>query len=405
MTDMSTEDRRRTRSVRAWLAPIALATAVVAGAAGVYVVQSGGSDGPPRLRLTGVAAGSLGQSGSEPALGAPVGGGSGRGEWKLVGDLPQGPSAAPVHRLPAGDSSPAFVDRLAVALRISEAPRHLDGGWYAVQDKRELSVSERAGRSWLYADHGCLAGPVLDPRSGTACAVAEPADTAVPEPAPSPGSAAPRPNPSAAPTPRPVSEQDARRVARPVLEAVGLDPSSARLETAGERQILIVRPRVADSPVIGLDTRIVVGADSSVEDASGWLAQPQRGDDYPVISAREAFDQLSNQPQPMLPEMPCEIPPGATACPAPPDREVTGARLGLVQAHEGNDGTLLVPAWLFDVRGQSEPAVVLAVAPDHLGDPEEPASGGTSPGGSGGGTSGGSGIATADPSQVEPAPK
>jgi hypothetical protein len=177
------------------------------------------------------------------------------------------------------------------------------------------------------------------------------------------------------------------------------------METTGERRILLVSPRVADSPVIGLDTRIVVGADSSVEDASGWLAQPQRGDDYPVIGAREAFEQLRNQPRPMLAEMPCEIPPGATACPAPPDREVTGARLGLVQAHEGDDGTLLVPAWLFNVRGQLEPAVVLAVAPDYLGDPEAPRSGGTSPGGAGGGTSGGSGVATANPSQVEPPPK
>ena len=394
-----------------WLGPVAAAAAVVAIAAGVFVARPGdGSEGPPRLRLTAVAAGSLGESAGEPAFGAPEGGAYGWGEWKLEGDLPSGPSAAPVYRLPAERFDRAFVDRLAAALGIGGEPQHLDGGWYLVEDKRELSVSERAGGHWVYADHGCVAGPVLDPQTGTACAIAEPGGVTAVEPVPPPGSepaatAPPQPSPTPTPTPRPVSEEDARRVAKLILQAVGLDPASAGVETAGDRRAVVVRPQVDGSTMIGLDTRIAVTPDGSVEDASGWLADPQRGEDYPAIGAQEAFERLRDQPRPMLAEMPCEIAPGATACPAPPDRVVTGARLGLVQGYEGNGTPLLVPAWLFDVRDQPDPAVVVAVEPEYLGDPDEPATGGGGGSGSGGaGTGGSTGVATANPSQVEPVP-
>lgn len=380
-----------------WLGPVAAGAAVVLIAAGVFVARPGdGSEGPPRLRMTGVAAGSLGEAAGEPALGAPHGGTYGGGEWKLEGELPQGPSAAPVHRLPAERSGRAFVNRLASTLDIGGDPQHLDGGWYLVEDKRELSVSERAGGHWVYADHGCVAGPVLDPQSGTACAIAEPGGVTTVEPVPPPGSepAATAP-PQPSPTPSPVSEEDARRVAKQILEAVGLDPASARVETSGDRRAVVLRPQVDGRPVIGLDTRIVVTPDASVEDASGWLADPELGDDYPVIAAQEAFERLRDQPRPMLAEMPCEIAPGATTCPTAPERVVTGARLGLVQGYE-NGTPLLVPAWLFDVRDQPDPVVVVAVEPRYLGDSDEPVSGG--------GTGGSTGVATANPSQVEPAP-
>jgi hypothetical protein len=391
-----------------WLGPVAAAAAVVLIAAGVFVARPGdGSDGPPRLRLTGVAAGSLGESAGEPALGAPDGGTYGWGEWKVEGELPQGPSAAPGYRLPAERSDRAFVDRLASALGIGGDPQHLDGGWYLVEDKRELSVSERAGGHWVYADHGCVAGPVLDPLSGTACAIAEPGGVTAVEPVPPPGSepaatAPPRPSPT--PTPHPVSEEDARRVAKQILQAVGLDPAFAGVETSGDRRAVVLRPQVDGRPVIGLETRIAVTPDASVEDASGWFADPELGDDYPVIGAQEAFERLRDQPRPMLAEMPCEIAPGATACPTAPDRVVTGARLGLVQGYEEHGTPLLVPAWLFDVRDQPDPVVVVAVEPRYLGDSDEPVTGGGTSGSSGGGTGGSTGVATANPSQVEPVP-
>jgi hypothetical protein len=362
------------------------AAVVVAIAAGVIIARSGGgSDGPPRLPLTSVAAGRLGESGGQPALGAPVGGGHDWGEWRLEGDLPQGPSSAPVYRLPAEKVDRPFVDRLAAALGTGGEPRHLDGGWYLVKETRELSVSERAGGHWVYADHGCVAGPVLDPQTGVGCAIAEPGTVTTVDPSPSPS-----------PTPTPVTEGEARRVAQPILRAVGLDPASARVETAGDRRAVLVRPQVDGATVIGLDTRIVVDRDSSVEDASGWLADPRRGLGYPLLGAQEAFERLRDQPRPMSAEMPCQIPPGATSCPKPPDRVVTGAHLGLVRGYEGDGTPLLVPAWLFDVRDQPEPAVVVAVEPEYLGDPNAPTTGG--------GTGGGTGGATADPGQVDPVP-
>ena len=63
---------------------------------------------------------------------------------------------------------------------------------------------------------------------------------------------------------------------------------------------------------------------------------------------------------------------------------MTGATLGLTQAFSTDRGILLVPAWLFQVRGQPTPEAVVAVQRSFLRQPDQPAPGGPSVGGGSG---------------------
>jgi hypothetical protein len=381
-----------------WLLPVGAAAAVVLVVAAVGVVAGVGSGKgpaqPPVLRLANVAGGSAGLSFSPAAAasdkggspfkgGVPVSGARGSG-WQLVGALPQGPSSGRVYLLPAAATTRAFISALAGALGMSGAPRHLKGGWYVMSGTTELSVSEQDGGHWTYSNHGCIAGPVLDPQVGTACAVAKSSP------------------PSEVAKPIPVAENVARSLARPVLEAVGVNAASARVDTEGGQQSVVLIPKVGGSTVIGLETRVSVDEQSQVVDASGWLATPTAAAAYPLMSARQAYDHLLQQPQPMMAlAMPCRILPGKRDCAPIPDRVVTGATLGLTQAYATDRGILLVPAWLFQVRGQSTPVAVVAVQRAFLGQPEPTTPvPGSIDGGQPGSVGGGSGSVGSQPGSV-----
>jgi hypothetical protein len=399
-----------------WLLPAASVVAVVAVVVAVVVVGSavrGVNDPshPPILHLVNVAGGSPGlpaqsAAGFADKTGAPGSRGSG---WRLEGTLPAGPSSGRVHLLPAGAATRAFVGSLARALGMSGEPQHLTAGWYLVSGTTELSVSELAGRHWIYSNHGCIAGPVLDPQVGAACAVARSAPPIEVAPgasgAPSGSDISPSPTASAPvplAEPQPVQENVARNVARPVLQAVGIHPDAARITTAGGRRSVIFSPEVAGSTVLGLETQVAVDEQGQIVDASGWLAKATSGATYPLISARQGYDQLRQQPQPMigLSMAPCRIVPGTSGCAPTPDRVVTGATLGLTQSYSTDRGVLLVPAWLFQVRGEDTSLAVVAVQRAFLGVPEQPSPGGLPSTGSEPGSIGGAGGANGSTSQT-----
>ncbi|MEP7191437.1 MAG: hypothetical protein ABI903_01075, partial [Actinomycetota bacterium] len=210
--------------------------------------------------------------------------------------------------------------------------------------------------------------------------------------------------------PSPVPLNVARRLASPVMQAVGIDPDAGRVDIEGGGRSVVFSPEVAGSTVVGLETRVSVDQHGQIVDASGWLATPTRGSAYPLISARAAYDQLLAQPQPMmgLAMAPCRIVPGTSGCAPTPERVVTGATLGLTQAYSTDHAILLVPAWLFQVRGETTPVAVVAVKPAFLGVPDQPSAGGgqtsgTEPGSIGGGSgTSGSTMNPGPPARVEP---
>ena len=182
-----------------------------------------------------------------------------------------------------------------------------------------------------------------------------------------------------------------------MLESVGVNPDTARVETAGGQRSVVVSPEVAGATIFGLETRVAVDEHGQIVDASGWLATPTAGATYPLITALQGYQQLLQQPQPLSQlGMPCQIVPGTPGCAPTPVRVVTGATLGLTAAYGTGRSILLVPAWLFQVRNDSTPIAVVAVERAFLGEPEQPSPGGqpttgSEPGsaGSGSGTSGG----------------
>ena len=143
-----------------------------------------------------------------------------------------------------------------------------------------------------------------------------------------------------------------RTAVAPVLRALGLDPAAAHV-TGGEVRL---DPMLDGLPTAGWATRLQVAADGTLTAGTGWLARPTRGAAYPLVGARAALDALPEPPR-ML--MPCPAP----ACSPEPVREVTGARRGVVLQMLQGGAPLLLPAWLFDIRGADEPLVAVAVAP------------------------------------------
>ena len=137
---------------------------------------------------------------------------------------------------------------------------------------------------------------------------------------------------------------------------------------------MTVDPVVAGLRTSGWSTTISVGAPGSVVSGSGWLGKPTEGPAYPLISAQAAFELLKDSPTPLV-AIAC---PYGGHCPYPANRVVTGARLGLALEHDVGSGALLVPAWLFTVRGADQPVAQVAVAPKYLATPN-PAPVGTNP--------------------------
>jgi len=379
-----------------WLLPVGASAAVIAVVAAVVgvvsVVGGNGSSKPPVLHLSSLSGGAVGLSlgstaaaaddSSVPAVGglpdkggAPVKGGppvsvAGGFGWRLGGSLPTGPSTGRVHLLPAGATTGTFVSTLAHALGMNGTPKHLKDGWYLVSGTTELSVSELTGQQWTYSNRGCVVGPMLDPRTGAACATAQssPSTTFKPNVGDGPASSgSDLPPASGSPgsvgEPIPFPESGARRLARPVFLAVGVSPETAKVVTEGGQRSLVFSAELAGSTVLGLDTRVSIDDQGKIVDASGWLAKPVAAAAYPLVSARQAYDQLLRQPQPMMAlAMPCRVVAGVQGCAPISDRVVTGATLGLSQAYSTDRGILLVPAWLFHVRGQVATMAVVATA-------------------------------------------
>ena len=388
-------------------APVATFVAVLGVGAAAVLTGGGGDGGGPRpLRLAdaGVAAA------DSAKLGAPVAGGT-AGGYTLTGSLPEGrPDDAPTWTLPGGAGPAAPVARLATALG-EGTPTRQGEGWRA----GGLTVSGDPGRSWWWSSCGspddavasdgavgcavaapgavssgggsagsattpvagkALAGPavtVLPPTCTIAatqpdgtpltdqelreaeshCPVSSGGTTTVPPPLHSNPPLPPLPAP---PTP---TEDAVRRAVAPVLDALGLTGADVQVYAGGGTAT--VRPSVGGVEVSGLATTISVDADAKVVGGSGWLASPERADTYPLVTAQEAFDALPPTARPLV----CAVTPDG-GCKEPGPVEITGAHLGLTVAPLREGGQVLVPAWLFDVKGSTEPVAAVAVQPQFL---------------------------------------
>jgi hypothetical protein len=188
-----------------------------------------------------------------------------------------------------------------------------------------------------------------------------------------PGGAVAVPAPAEPRGPAP-SEALVRAAAAPLLAALGLRDAPVRVHTYAGMAAVTVTRTVDGLPAAGYETVLVYDGRLRLRAANGWLAEPARGAEYPLVSARRALDAM-----PAPPEI-------ALYCEDDVDRScqqqplvITGAEPGLMLRHAEGGSALLVPAWLFAVRGHAEPLPAVAVDPAYLA-PPRPAGGDTADG-------------------------
>ncbi len=360
---------RAPRPVRGLLLPVVVAVAVAGTAVGVgSLVRSGaarqaaGVDAPPVLHLDGVGGGP--QSGTKPR-GIPsdeptdlVRGLAGGG-YRLAGDLLDGPASAWAYRLPAGQAGLDDVRRVATALGLAGTPRRTRAGWVVFSGRGRLVVQDAAGQPWSFGVRGCRSG--LPTRSAVA-AIACPLGAVRP----------PLPRPcllEMCPLPQPPPGLVTSR-AREFFAALGADAIPFAVDGA----TATANPDVEGVPTADWPLSVTVGEAGTVTAAAGHLGRPVRLASYPIVSADEAFVALQKRPRP-LPEV-CQlrIDPSRSRsaarraqprCLPLTPTVVTGARLGLDYVL-ADRGALLVPAWLFSVRGDAQPIPQIAIAARYL---------------------------------------
>jgi hypothetical protein len=302
-----------------------------------------------------------------------------RETYKLAGPLPDLPDQARAWKL-GSTVDAGRVAALAAALGLKGQPRQEANGWTVRDGRRGLAVHRLAGVPWSFGTSilGCVprAGGPYQPGAGIQCLDPD-------APVASPVAPARPLRPQDLP-----SRAEAERVARDLAARAGLDLDGATVQvTDGFRsRTVTIAPAVGGQPTSGFTWMVGVGANGTVQQASGWLATPEPADTYPLIGVQEGFERLK-MAGPIGPRIPAEAPSiaaepcRATAkvpCSARPlparVATVTGVRLGLQRAPARAaaagarpDVAYLLPAYLFDLQGGWSPMrAVVAVQDRYL---------------------------------------
>jgi len=163
-----------------------------------------------------------------------------------------------------------------------------------------------------------------------------------------------------------------------------------------------------DGVVTPMAWNFTFGDNGELTNAGGPVFSVKRGDEYPVISAREAVQRLNSSNAPGL----SSVPSSRLLSPQDPGGDggdvvvtLTSVTLSLAAYWSGGGAALMLPAYLFGTEGNGTVEVLAVpdtflVAPDTTATPLPGSSGSQDPGASVGG-SGGSGSGSVEPS---PAP-
>ena len=321
----ATRGGRQLRSGRVIALTGAGAAALVAVLIGAVVLTGGDGDAAPRPTVEAV----------PPQLALETAGtAASAGTVEVAAELPAGPGRGRVRDLPAGAATEEQVVRLAAALGVDGPAERADDRWQVAAGGTILVVSDTAGTPWQL---GTPAGdpPVLTLPGAPDASVSSPGGPA-----------------RATPGLRGVT-----RAASQVLAALGLRGAEVRFGAGPGTRDVVAAPIVDRLPTAGMETWLRYGPGARLVGAAGWLGAPAAaGRWYPLIPAEEALGTL-----PAGPEI-------AVGC-GPPmcgPRVVVGARPGLLLRPAAGDAVVLVPAWLFALRGGGAPLAAIAVDPDFL---------------------------------------
>ena len=343
-------------TLRRWTVPLSVVV-VVAGVTllALWLARGGAGDNvrpaarPHVLHLASASTVTTAMSTTSTELTAPA------QPYDLVGTLPPGtPNDQSLWRLRSATADDAR--QVAEALRLPGAMQRVDGGWALRDGSNRLVV--RDDGSWSYGMDCSPDTPVSDEDVNVGCASAGAVavDPTVTTPVPS--------------YPTGPSESGARATASEVFDRLGITDASTVVFTGDPMATVQASPSVHGLASSGWVTTVQVDGSNNVVSADGWLSGPAQDASYPVIPARTAFDALQTQPRPEL--MLCaQRPDGKPGCADIPPAEVTGATLGVMLDQDGGH-PVLVPAWLFTVKGQDAPVGQVAVDPSYLSTPASP---------------------------------
>ncbi|MFF9404303.1 hypothetical protein ACF1B0_02045 [Streptomyces anandii] len=338
----------------AWVVGAVAAAVLVVGGGGAYLATgasgggggsgdrtagsetSGGHGTPPPLALDGYSSG--GTNGIAPGEPDPYG-----ASYRVGGTLPGGPGSAPVYRA-RGEVTRDEVARLARALGVDGAPVAGAQAWTVGTGKDGggpmLRVNRLAPGTWTFSRYA----PGTDNCKGVLCT-----------------------HDPAAPVTNPVSVAAAEKAAAPVLKALGQDDAKVDAsQIMGAQRVVNADPVIGGLPTYGWTTGLTVSAQGEVVGGSGQLKAPVKGDTYPVLSARRTLDLMNAAPRgdhrmgiggctvPKPPkdrlEAPCGTSSSGSAGTGGDAFTVDKAVFGLA-SHYSQGRQLLVPSWLFRVRG------------------------------------------------------
>jgi hypothetical protein len=225
----------------------------------------------------------------------------------------------PTGTTPSKESIAAIAAALGVSGDVVELPADQGGGWMVGDTTyvgANMTVSADAMHSWWYnapqppATNYYECGVAVDPAyseplppdaSTPAIEVSPETDVATTEPA-SPGKPVdPVPVPTqeceapAPPVNVPTKEQ-AEAKATEFLTTIGVDPTQIAFETyADEWGAYVTAFLVLDGVRSNVSSSIGFGAEGAVTWASGFLATPERGGDYPRVGIDAAIQRLNDQ--------------------------------------------------------------------------------------------------------------
>ncbi|WP_187645358.1 hypothetical protein [Streptomyces sp. TRM49041] len=276
MSETETTDVRPERRRSPFAVSLMAAAVLVAGGGGTYlaVASTDRAGGGERTATAADARGgpalSPSPGGTAPGIAPGEPDPNDGGRYRVAGELPQGPDKAHAYR-PQGTVTAADVERLARALGMSGSPQRDDVfGWRVGPDKDGsgaiLRVYDKAPGRWEYEANG--------PRSD---------DCPKGKPCGHQGADG-----------EPVSEEAAKRAAAPVLKGLGLGSAPVdATEVVDALRIVTADPVVGGLPTRDWATRITVDGGGGVSRASGYLTEPARGPEYPVMSAEETVRALN----------------------------------------------------------------------------------------------------------------
>lgn len=360
---------------------------------------------PPVLHLSSQS-GTRAMGVAEPA--APAGGNQ-QGGYVLTGTLPADqPADQPVYR-PA-EATKSDAEHVAKALNLNGSVTRISGGWVQrAPDTMRLIVNDSG--SWSFG-MDCFADQPIDKESadvmcasasggGVAVGGTSTAEPITAAPAPPPTAKPPAKPPTVKPTSAPVittyptpppgpSAQQAQQDAQPVLTALGLSDAEVTAQQSSPWSYVVADPSIGGKPTVGWSTSLQYDANDKFVGGNGWLIDTTKGDSYPVITAQRAFELLKTTPvaYPLI----CMVrKDGKPGCEPPQPMKVTGAKLGLM-LDQDQKGSILVPAWLFAIDGQTQPVAQLAIDPAYIASPTTPT---PEPGGP---------VNSTSPESVPPAP-